>query len=101
LGEVALMYPWLSKALYYTIQTFSGQNVYARLKRLEETQWYTREELRKLQWHKLKRLLQHAYEHVPYYQKQFKKSGLSPESINNPEDFGQLPFLNKEDIRNN
>ena len=95
------MYPWLSKALYYTIQTFSGQNVYARLKRLEETQWYTREELRKLQWHKLKRLLQHAYEHVPYYQKQFKKSGLSPESINNPEDFRQLPFLNKEDIRNN
>ena len=95
------MYPWLSKTLYYTIQTLSGQNVYVHLKKLEETQWHTKQELKKLQWHKLKRLLQHAYEYVPHYQKQFKKLGLSPEDINEPESFRQFPLLIKDDIRNN
>jgi phenylacetate-CoA ligase len=95
------MYPWLSKALYYTIQTLTGQNVHAHLKELEETQWYTKEELKKLQWHKLKSLLQHAYKNVPYYHSQFKKSGIIPEDIKEQNDFKQLPFLTKNDIRNN
>jgi phenylacetate-CoA ligase len=75
--------------------------VYARLKELEETQWYAREDLKELQWQKLKKLLQHANKHVSYYQKKFKKLGLIPEDIDGPENFRKLPFLTKEDIRNN
>ncbi len=75
--------------------------VYARLKKLEKTQWYAREDLKELQWQKLKKLLQHANKNVSYYQKKFQKLGLSPEDINGPEDFIKLPFLTKEDIRNN
>ena len=95
------MYPWLSKTLYYAVQSFTGMKVYDRLKKFEETQWYTREDLKELQWQKLKKLLQHANKHVSYYQEKFKKLGLSPDDINKPEDFRKLPFLTKEDIRNN
>ncbi len=95
------MYPWLSKTLYYAVQTFTGMKLYGRLKKLEETQWYAREDLKELQWQKLKKLLQHANKHVSYYQKKFKNLGLSPEDIDGPEDFRKLPFLTKEDIRNN
>ena len=95
------MYPRLSKTLYYGVQTFTGMKLYARLKKLEETQWYAREDLKELQWQKLKRLLEHAYKHISYYQKQFKKLGIRPEDIDGPEDFREFPFLTKDDIRNN
>ena len=95
------MYPWLSKALYYGVQTFTGMKLYARLKKLEETQWYAREDLKELQWQKLKSLLHHAYKNVPYYHNQFKKSGIIPEDIKEQNDFKQFPFLTKDDIRNN
>jgi phenylacetate-CoA ligase len=75
--------------------------LYARLKKLEETQWYAREDLKELQWQKLKKLLQHANKHISYYQKQFKKLGIKPEDIDKPEDFRKFPFLTKDDIRNN
>lgn len=95
------MYPWLSKTLYYGVQTFTGMKLYARLKRLEETQWYAREDLKELQWQKLKKLLQHANKYTSYYQKKFKKLGLNPEDIEGPEDLRKFPFLTKDDIRNN
>lgn len=95
------MYPWLSRAMYYPAQRIAGLNVYIWLKRLEETQWYSREDLKKLQWQKLRKLLQHAYENTSYYRKQFEKLRLCPENIETPEDFRKLPFLTKDDIRNN
>jgi len=95
------MYPWLSRTVYYTIQAMKGQNVYTRLKSLEKTQWYAIEDLKRLQWEKIKKLLHHAYRNVPYYQKQFKKAGLNPEDVCGPEAFRKLPFLTKDDIRNN
>ena len=95
------MYPWLSKTLYYATQILAGQNFYTYLKKLEDTQWYAREDLKKLQWQKLKKLLQHSYKHISYYQKQFKKLGIRPEDIDGPEDFREFPFLTKNNIRSN
>lgn len=95
------MYPWLSRAIYYLVEKTVGLNVSTLLKTLEKTQWYNREDLKKMQWQKLKKLLNHAYKNTFYYQKQFKKVGLCPEDINGPETFRNLPFLTKDDIRNN
>ena len=94
------MYPGLSRILYCGVQALSGQNVCAYLKKLEETQSYGREELKALQWEKLKRLLCHAYKNTSYYREQFDKLGLHPEDIDTPETFRKLPLLTKDNIRN-
>ncbi|VAX34859.1 FIG00929056: hypothetical protein [hydrothermal vent metagenome] len=66
---------------------------------LDKSQWWTREELLKVQWTELQKLLEHTYANVPYWQDVFKKSGLTPEKIKNYSDFVKLPITLKDDIR--
>ena len=71
------------------------------LKELEKSQWLSEKQLRKIQLEKLKALLKHAYENVPYYKEIFERLGLQPKDIENFEDFRKFPLLTKQDIRNN
>jgi phenylacetate-CoA ligase len=57
------------------------------------------EELNHLQNSKLRAVIHHAYENVPYYQSLFKSTGLSPEDIRSVEDLKHLPITTKEDLR--
>jgi phenylacetate-CoA ligase len=66
---------------------------------LERSQWLSQEELQQISWQKLKKLLDHAYTHVPFYCQRFQELGLTPQDIQTEADFRQLPFLTKEDIR--
>jgi len=68
---------------------------------LRETQFWPPERIRQYQFEKLKRLLEHAYLHVPYYRRLFKECGAAPGDIATFEDFGRLPVLTKEIIRGN
>ena len=49
----------------------------------------------------LRALVQHAYENVPYYQRVFDERRLKPEDISTLDDLQKIPFLTKEDVRNN
>ncbi len=71
------------------------------LNSLRSTQWLSKDELKHLQWQKVKKLLDHAYANVPYYTNLFKKKRLHPGDIKTPQDYEQIPFLTKEDIRSN
>jgi phenylacetate-coenzyme A ligase PaaK-like adenylate-forming protein len=71
------------------------------MKLLEKSQWWSREELETYQWQKLKSLLNHAYQNVPYYRRMFDEMGLKPADIQNLDDFRQIPFLTKEVVRDN
>jgi phenylacetate-CoA ligase len=66
---------------------------------IEKSQWWSKEELKKYQWQKLKFLLEHAYKYVPYYLDLFKRIGATPNDINNWDDFDKIPFLTKDIIR--
>ena len=68
---------------------------------LKKSQWWTRERLEEYQLQKLGRLLNHAYENVPYYKKVFDERGLNPKDIQDFNDLRKLPFLTKEIIRDN
>lgn len=57
------------------------------------------EELAILQLIKLKSLLGHAYEHVPFYRRQFDELGFNPEELASVDDLRQLPLLEKKTIR--
>jgi phenylacetate-CoA ligase len=68
---------------------------------LQESQWWSREKLEEYQMQQLSKLLNHAYENVPYYQKVFDERGLRPKDIQNFDDLRKLPYLTKEIIQEN
>src|SRR3989304_4233547 len=55
--------------------------------------------LLELQNRKLRTVILHAYENVPYYHSLFSSVGLSPEDIRTAEDLKHIPITTKEDLR--
>ena len=68
---------------------------------LQESQWWSKEQLEEYQLQQLSTLLQHAYENVPYYHRIFDERGLKPQDIQGFTDLQMLPYLTKEDVRTN
>jgi phenylacetate-CoA ligase len=68
---------------------------------LQESQWWSREKLKEYQMQQLEKLLNHAYNNVPYYRRVFDERGLKPKDIQDFDDLKKLPYLTKEIIRNN
>jgi len=48
---------------------------------------------------KLQAQLAYAFDHSPLYRKKWDKAGLGPGDINSLEDFEEIPFVTKEEIR--
>jgi len=59
----------------------------------------SRDELRSLQERKLKALVQHAWDHSPFYKERFQEANITPVQIRTLDDIKKLPFLTKEDLR--
>ncbi len=54
--------------------------------------------LRELQERKLRRLVGHAYAHVPYYRELFQAHGLTPDDIGTLDDLAKIPISRKPDL---
>ena len=57
------------------------------------------EEIKALQSQKLVKQVRHVYEHMPYYRALMDKKGVTPDDIHGIEDLYKLPFLTKDDLR--
>lgn len=68
---------------------------------LNDSQWWSEDQLREYQEDRLQELIEHAYQNVPYYRDLFDKQGLSPSDIQTVDDLSKLPRLTKDDIRQN
>jgi phenylacetate-CoA ligase len=82
------------------LRKFVGQtlaNYY--LFQLKRDQWKDLRELRKIQFKKLKAVIKHAYNYVPYYHKVFSSVGVKPDDIKSFEDLRKLPIVSKQDIK--
>jgi phenylacetate-CoA ligase len=66
---------------------------------LEQSQWWSREELEAYQNARLQKLIKFCAQEVPHYQEVFSSLGLRPEDIRTPADLAQLPILEKETVR--
>lgn len=96
------MYSALARHILYPIgESFLGTSTLKKLKVLEKTQWWSAEQIRELQNEKLRALIKHVYENVPYYQRLFQERGLTDKDIQNVADLPKLPILTKDDIRQN
>jgi phenylacetate-CoA ligase len=69
------------------------------LREFEQTQFLSPEEIRALQWQRLRRLLDHAYHCCPFYRDRFDAAGLIPSDMRALEDLRALPALEKSDIQ--
>lgn len=68
---------------------------------LDKTQWLAPKDIASLQLKNLRRIVNHAYETVPYYRRVFKKRGMKPFDIKNIADLVKLPMLTKKEVRTN
>ena len=66
---------------------------------LKQTEWLPEDAMGALQLAKLRRLLQHAYVHVPYYRRAMQAAGLRPDDIESLDDLARVPLLSKDDVR--
>ena len=78
-----------------------GKKFWKLSEEFEANQWRPIAELEADQNEKLKKLIQHAYEHVPYYRKKMQLAKLTPKDVQSKADLYKFPLLTKDDIRNN
>ena len=57
------------------------------------------EQIRALQSERLVKQVRHVYDNVPFYRKKMEELGVTPEDIHGIEDVHKLPFLTKDDLR--
>lgn len=86
---------------HYIKQLRYGDQYIKQCELLRQSENYSKEELLALQSKKLSELIQHAFDHVPYYRSVFKKYGLKPENLCISNFSEKLPTLAKNDIRTN
>ena len=60
-----------------------------------------RESMTEIQSARLVQQIRRVYRQVPFYREQLQKSGLLPEEIRSISDISKLPFITKQDMRDN
>ncbi|HXK16289.1 MAG TPA: hypothetical protein VNG33_00695 [Polyangiaceae bacterium] len=76
-----------------------GRETLSYLDQLEQTQWFSREELDALETHALVQLLDYAGSNVPYYRELFRKFRFDPRGVRSRADLAELPLLTREIVR--
>lgn len=93
------MYTHLAHFLSLAYDKITNGHLYSCKAVLEKTQWMKKEELQRLQMRKLRILLNHAYDNVPYYHDLLKKRSLRPTDFRSLEDLRKLPVLQRSQLR--
>lgn len=68
---------------------------------LQESQYWSKEKLENYQLEQLHKVIEHAYNNVPYYNRVFNERGLAPKDIKDFNDLKKLPYLTKDIVREN
>jgi phenylacetate-CoA ligase len=78
-----------------------GRKTFRYWAELEESQWLPRAELERRQLESLRRLLEYASRHCPYYGREWERLGLDSKRVGSLDDFRAWPLTTKETIRAN
>lgn len=68
---------------------------------LQTAQWWTREQHEEYQMVQLSKLIEHAYNTVPYYKRIFDERNIKPKDIQSFNDLRLIPYLTKDIVKNN
>jgi len=89
------------KALYPALVGLKRETHLCHLREMERTQYLPKDKLETLQFERLRRLIDHAAAHCPFYAKRFAEHGVGPSSLKEPGDILKFPVLRKRDIQSN
>ncbi len=64
-----------------------------------KNQWLDRLQIKTIQERKLRKVINHAYENVPYYKRLFEKAKIALVDIKSIEDLKRIPVTNKSDLQ--
>lgn len=86
--------------LIFPLQERLKQHTTLRVRReMETSQYWPLERLEAMRVERLRGLLAHVAQHVPYYRALFDRLGFKPDSVTGISDLQCLPFLTKVEIR--
>ncbi|MFM8900228.1 MAG: phenylacetate--CoA ligase family protein [Burkholderiales bacterium] len=89
----------VSKCLFPLHERLKKHSTVRVRREMEDTQWWSPEQLRALQLRKLQALLAEVGEQVPYYRDLFKRLSFGARQVHSLDDLRKLPFLTKTEIR--
>jgi phenylacetate-CoA ligase len=68
--------------------------------KLLKNQWKSPEEIKRIQSEKLRKMVKHAYEKVPYYRQLFDSIKLKSDDVRSIEDLKKLPIIYRKTVQN-
>jgi len=89
---------WRSLLIYLLLYT-SGSKIPGILKKIKRWEFASSERIEEISRNKLKNLLLHSYNNVPYYHKILQDSEIVVDGKDRLENFSRIPVLTKEIIR--
>jgi len=91
----------VSAALFPIHERLKGHTTVSVRRGLERSQWWPAVRIEALQLERLRALLGHAGQHVPYYRRVFAERGFDPSALASLAELRHLPLLDKAAIRAN
>ena len=92
----------LQKIIYKLGVKWRNPSLLRQFESLKKSDKWSIEKLQAYQFERLKTLLQFAYDHSPFYKKEFDEVGFHPSQMTSPDDMKVLPVIDKSVlIRNN
>lgn len=82
-----------------TLPGAKGQTVLSLLYQMEQTQWWSPEDIREHQFKQLRELTGQAWNAVPFYRNRLKQLGLAPPFDDLQEQWTNIPILTRKDIQ--
>ena len=91
----------VSQFIFPLHERMKGHNSVALRQAMEKSQWWSRDEIARFQVARLRNLLEHVYQHVPYYKNLMDDYKIIPTDITSLADLQRLPCLTKQLIKQN
>lgn len=76
-----------------------GFNISRNFQFLKDSQWWSLEELNQFQEVRLRLLIRHVYQNIPFYKEWFINNNLRPDDIYSLNDLKKLPVISKKEIQ--
>ena len=92
---------FVSKVLFPAIQLVERRHFLSILDWYSKCQYLPYKDLKVRQEEKLRQLVFHAYQNVPFYREKFDAHSLKPQDISTIEDLPKIPIITKLEIRQN
>ena len=89
----------IAKIYYDSVQRARGLDYLPWLSTLEALQWAPSQLVEEYRLERLRSLLSHCFENVPFYRDEFRRLGLVPSDIRTCDDLKRLPKISKATLR--